>query len=71
MLGLGRGEERGCGGGGRREGEEGDGVGVGIQEEKEVWERVVVLTLLAVLRREREWRYTLAGHFFPIKRTVC
>lgn len=42
-----------------------------MQEAREVWERVVVVTLLAVLRREREWRYMLAGHLIPLKRTIC
>lgn len=62
---MGAGEEGGAGrqGGGALQRK-------GTQED-EVWERVVVVTLLAVLRREREWRYTLAGHFLPIKRTIC
>ncbi|MCJ1260639.1 hypothetical protein MMC22_000501 [Lobaria immixta] len=35
------------------------------------WEKIVVVTLLACLRREREWRYSLAGHGIPIPRTCC
>ena len=41
-----------------------------MQQEKE-WEHVVVVTLLALLRREREWRYAIAGFIFPLKRTLC
>ena len=33
------------------------------------WEKVVVVTLLACLRRERECRYNLAGHGIPVPRT--
>ena len=34
------------------------------------WEKVVVVTLLACLRRERELRYNLAGHGIPLPRTL-
>ncbi|MCJ1463053.1 hypothetical protein MMC07_001657 [Pseudocyphellaria aurata] len=34
------------------------------------WEKVVVVTLLACLRREREMRYNLAGHGIPVPRTL-
>ena len=38
------------------------------QQRDPEWEHVVVVTLFAFLRREREWRYTIAGVLFPIKR---
>lgn len=38
-------------------------------ERGQEWEKVVVVTLLACLRRERECRYTLAGHGIPVPRT--
>lgn len=38
------------------------------QQQQPQWEQTVVVTLLAFLRREREWRYAIAGLIFPIKR---
>lgn len=53
-------------------GEDGKGTGTGTegqqQQQEPEWEHVVVVTLFAFLRREREWRYTIAGFIFPIKR---
>lgn len=37
----------------------------------EAWTDVVVATLMACLRRERELRYALAGHGIPIPRSGC
>ena len=44
-------------------------IGRAEEESEANWETVVVVTLLVVLRREREWRYALAGNVFPMKRT--
>ena len=56
-------------------GEHGKGREKGIEDDQQRqqpqlqdWEHVVVVTLFAFLRREREWRYTIAGLVFPIKR---
>jgi hypothetical protein len=43
--------------------------GGGQPESEWEWEHVVVVTLLACLRREREWRYTMAIRVYPMKRT--
>lgn len=41
-----------------------------MEEEGREWELVVVVTLLGVLRREREIRYSLAGHGVPVPRIL-
>lgn len=38
------------------------------QQQLVEWEHVVVVTLFAFLRREREWRYAMAGLVIPVKR---
>lgn len=52
-------------------GEDWQGKGTENHEQKQQqreWEQVVVVTLFAFLRKEREWRYAMAGLVFPIKR---
>ena len=45
-------------------------MGRSEEEAEPDWELIVVTTLLATLRREREWRYSFAGQGIFLKRTM-